>query len=112
VRNVTVTIFDPTWQGNRAVASTRAGTIQQVEFAFNNTPGVPLVDSKAFTVVDIRNIALIPADADYVAYSLTFDPDTPMCPPTGDPTRFGKTSARCPLINGPFQPMAERRVDL
>lgn len=85
VRNLSVTAADPTFAGNLVIAFDSAGNeITRSDFAFSGVPGSFSVSTRVLSVSQIKSIRLVPAAADYVAYSgLSFSPaDT--CPPTGD----------------------------
>lgn len=85
VRNLSVTAADPTFAGNLVIAFDSAGNeITRSDFAFSGVPGAFSVSTRVLSVSQIKSIRLVPAAADYVAYSgLSFSPaDT--CPPTGD----------------------------
>jgi len=85
VRDLSVSAADPTYAGNLVIAFDGAGNeIMRSEFAFSGVPGSYSVSTRMLTVSQIKSIKLVPAAADYVAYSgLSFSPaDT--CPPAGD----------------------------
>lgn len=86
VRNVSITADDPTYAGNMVIAYDSVGNeIMRSNFAYSGAPGNYIESTRLLAVSQIKSIHLVPAAADYVAYSgLSFDPaDT--CPPTGDP---------------------------
>lgn len=68
---VTVTIYDPTWDGNTMAAYDSAGNgIGFVAFPGNHTPGT-LTKQDGHVEGAISRIDLTPAPGDYVAYSMT-----------------------------------------
>lgn len=72
--NLTVTVYDPTWDGNAAVAYDVAGNVLgSVGFAGTGIPGwnVPATQTLPFT--DIRSVQLVPANNDYVSYDVSFE---------------------------------------
>ena len=83
VSSVTVTIADPTWDGNTAQAFDSTGALLgSVNFVGTGIPGVDVPDTKTLTFNGIRSVILTPAQDDYVAYSASF-PGTPgpgICP--------------------------------
>ncbi|MBX6332765.1 MAG: hypothetical protein IRY91_13035 [Gemmatimonadaceae bacterium] len=67
---VTITIYDPTWDGNTmAVYDTVGNLVSFVTFAGNHAPGV-LTVQVGHAEGAIARIVLTPADGDYVAYSM------------------------------------------
>ena len=77
VSSVTVTIHDPTFGGNSVEAINSAGQlIDSRAFTGNNQPGVYSADTRTVSATPmggrIARVVLIPADADYVAYSFSF----------------------------------------
>jgi hypothetical protein len=86
VRNVMITAADPTYAGNMVIAYDSVGNeIVRSNFAYSDTAGDYIESTRLLAVSQIKSIRLVPAAADYVAYSgLSFDP-TDTCPPTGDP---------------------------
>ena len=77
VSSVTVTIHDPTFGGNSVNAINAAGAlIDSKAFTGNNQPGVYSSDTRMVSATplggQISRVVLIPADADYVAYSFSF----------------------------------------
>ena len=83
VPSVTVTIADPTYDGNTAQAFDSTGALLgTVNFVGTGIPGVDVPDTKTLTFNGIRSVILTPAQDDYVAYSASF-PGTPgpgICP--------------------------------
>lgn len=66
VLSVTVTIYDPTYAGN-TVSTVGGGS---ASFAYSGIPGVNVPDTKTVTG-EITQVSLVPADNDYVAYSVS-----------------------------------------
>jgi hypothetical protein len=85
VRAVRVEIYDPSFAGNTATAYDSLGAeIAEVHFSYSGQPGVNEPDTLDLLPSGrISSVVLTPAVADYVAYSVSFDPAD--CPPTGDP---------------------------
>lgn len=83
VQSVTVTIYDPTYSGNQAVAYDGTGVwLGSVSFAYTGIPGHNTPDTKTLNAANTRRVDLVPAPADYVAYDMTFVPQP--CAATGD----------------------------
>ncbi len=95
VSSVTIVAYDPTFAGNQATA-TGAATPNTLPFPGNNKPGVPLQDTVTFHGA-ITSVALTPASADYVAYSMTFSVGG-----GSSSTTLSITSAAGPHKNGSF----------
>jgi hypothetical protein len=83
VPSVTVTIADPTYDGNTAQAFDSTGALLgTVNFVGTGIPGVDVPDTKTLTFNGIRSVILTPAQDDYVSYNANF-PGTPgpgICP--------------------------------
>lgn len=72
VPSVTVTIFDPTYAGNTVSTVGGGGA----SFSYSGQPGVNVPDTKTVTG-EITQVHLVPADNDYVAYTVSFVPPPP-----------------------------------
>jgi hypothetical protein len=84
VDTVTTTIHDPTFSGNMMIAYDSGGAqIGSVSFTFSGTPGDNQPDTETVVAHGIRRIDLVPANADYVSYDVSFV--NGVCPPDGDP---------------------------
>lgn len=71
--SVTITVYDPTYDGNAAYAYDVAGNfLGEVGFAGTGIPGDNVPDTQTLPYTDIRSILLIPAPADYVSYDVSF----------------------------------------
>ncbi|HVO36490.1 MAG TPA: hypothetical protein VMT21_13035 [Gemmatimonadales bacterium] len=77
VQSVTLTIEDPTYDGNAMTAYRADGSVAgTVSFAGSGVPGIDIPDSETITAAGMVRIVLTPAPLDYVAYSgLTFVPE-------------------------------------
>ena len=72
--NVTVTVYDPTWDGNAAVAYDVSGNVLgSVGFAGTGTPGWNVPATQTLPFADIRSVQLVPANNDYVSYDASFE---------------------------------------
>jgi len=83
VPSVTITVYDPTYDGNTAQAFDSTGALLgSVSFAGTGTPGWDVPDTKTLTFNGIHTLILTPAAADYVAYDANFEgtPGPSPCP--------------------------------
>jgi hypothetical protein len=72
--NLTVTVYDPTWDGNGAVAYDVAhNVLGSVGFAGTGIPGWNLPATQTLPFTDIRSVQLVPANSDYVSYDVSFE---------------------------------------
>lgn len=75
VQSVTVTIHDPTFAGNRMVATDDGGSLT-ADFDFTGQPGENVPDTETLTGTNITALDLIPStetgDGDYVAWDVNF----------------------------------------
>jgi hypothetical protein len=70
ITSITVTAIDPTWSGNRIIA-TGPNSAETVNFEQSNQPGL-LVRSTRTLVGDFNLVRLVPAPGDYVLYEASF----------------------------------------
>ncbi len=71
--SVTITVYDPTYPGNGATAWDVGGNfLGSVGFTGTGIPGFNVPDTQTLPYTDIRSIQLVPADADYVSYDVSF----------------------------------------
>jgi murein DD-endopeptidase MepM/ murein hydrolase activator NlpD len=83
VPSVTMTIYDPTYDGNTAQAFDSTGALLgSVNFVGTGTPGWDVPDTKTLTFSGIHTVILTPAAADYVSYDANFQgtPGPSPCP--------------------------------
>lgn len=69
--SLTLTILDPDYPGNMVRATFADGHHETHNFAGDNTPGVFTSESVSFGA-GVSSLSLVPAGADYVAYSLEY----------------------------------------
>lgn len=69
VESLTVTIWDPTFAGNKMVAYDAQGSeLASADFRYSGAPGINHPDTEVVAATGIRRVELIPAPGDYVAY--------------------------------------------
>lgn len=77
VKSVTVSIVDSDFSGNQMVASDGQGTVGSAAFSFDNDPGNGAVNETRTVTAPagrtITRVELIPAAADFVAYSASWE---------------------------------------
>jgi hypothetical protein len=70
-RTVTVTVWDADHAGHRMIARDAAGhAVGTAEFVADRTPGALAPDTRSITADEIATVELVPADDDYVAYTM------------------------------------------
>ncbi len=75
ILSATVTAVDPTFAGNQVQGFLAGALVSSQAFAFSGTPGVNVPDTKTVPG-PVDRIDLIPAPADYVAYSASITVDS------------------------------------